>query len=868
MKDTEKERQRERERAWNRPVSRSMSHTSFAGQSTSPGPGHPRLSSDSSPHSREHSRAASPSGSVRSQATEEEEEKHERERNWGSPHPTWHRHPASPIPGPSSSRPRTQSTHMNGSESHNYTQAQNRHIWRSPSQSSLHSGGSSRASSPAGPVHRPQTTRKDEAEERERNWGSRQQTWNHARVHKRAASPNPALSHSRIRAQSLESDSVLATSNLTRLPNGSLKKPRNGTSPSALAEHAFPRHAVLPSEADQPLEPNGTSNYPISTSPRPKLTNGYGHDRPVRAPSRLPRPDSPLALAPSNVNGNVEGNGVPPEPAHVPHHGWQFPRNRPQLPDFEPDTTSSERSPSPVHRPTSRIVDSAKPSHIPVRPPGQVPKVEIRWNVDAKTFTRGHKRATTEFTEANGAIPPNVQFQPEPEREPEPQDELLRGLWQNPLIWYAKLFSYAACFFLESDESTQDALTPVVRPIEIPPVEALQSTSPAENPSAYPEHVPSASAGEDAGTSVPSVAPPLDTTPSSTPPRRSSFSTSKIELQTPSPPKGLLELPGPPSSSEDDTGDINILSKNDGPLNLTIMKTPRPPGAWAATPAPARSQTPQPTSSSFTSTKHSRARSNSLPQSSVTDVQGSALTPSSALSLRGTLPVRTPALPGGWFSTPGSLRRKSLMKVRFENGTSDSAISDADSGAKKDGKPGVELPVADWDATSLPRPSLNTSESMSEPSFNDVKSSSPAPGSLMSANGDGQEEGHSTSNMAPDASDNLSSGSPPCRKSRRSSVRLVDEYGRAKEDPPITPSRKDVRDQSASMRMPGGGPLKTPRNASVRMLDAMGHEVDEPSEQNDSEDTVTEVRYSRQEALQRMKRAVAELQEGLSSVDG
>jgi hypothetical protein len=41
----------------------------------------------------------------------------------------------------------------------------------------------------------------------------------------------------------------------------------------------------------------------------------------------------------------------------------------------------------------------------------------------------------------------------------------------------------------------------------------------------------------------------------------------------------------------------------------------------------------------------------------------------------------------------------------------------------------------------------------------------------------------------------------------------------------------------------------------------------EPSEQNDSEDTVTEVRYSRQEALQRMKRAVADLQDGLRGVD-
>jgi hypothetical protein len=96
---------------------------------------------------------------------------------------------------------------------------------------------------------------------------------------------------------------------------------------------------------------------------------------------------------------------------------------------------------------------------------------------------------------------------------------------------------------------------------------------------------------------------------------------------------------------------------------------------------------------------------------------------------------------------------------------------------------------------------------------------------------------------------------------------LVDEYGRAQKDPLITPSRKDIREHSASLRMPDGGPLKTPCSTSVRVVDAMGHEVEELSEQNDSEDTVTEVRYSRHEALQHMKRAVADLQDGLRGVD-
>jgi serine/arginine repetitive matrix protein 2 len=99
--------------------------------------------------------------------------------------------------------------------------------------------------------------------------------------------------------------------------------------------------------------------------------------------------------------------------------GWQFPRNRPHLPDFEPDTSEPERSSSPVHRPTGRNVGSGLPSHIPVRSPGQVPKAAIQRNGDVRTFTKGHKRATTEFMEANGGVPPKIHFQAQPELEPE-----------------------------------------------------------------------------------------------------------------------------------------------------------------------------------------------------------------------------------------------------------------------------------------------------------------------------------------------------------------------------------------------------------------------------------------------------------------
>jgi hypothetical protein len=52
-----------------------------------------------------------------------------------------------------------------------------------------------------------------------------------------------------------------------------------------------------------------------------------------------------------------------------------------------------------------------------------VPKVEIKRNGHAQPFTKGHKRTTTEFTEANGAIPPKIHFQPDPEPELEPTSE-------------------------------------------------------------------------------------------------------------------------------------------------------------------------------------------------------------------------------------------------------------------------------------------------------------------------------------------------------------------------------------------------------------------------------------------------------------
>ncbi|KAK0195210.1 hypothetical protein F5146DRAFT_1024624 [Armillaria mellea] len=109
--------------------------------------------------------------------------------------------------------------------------------------------------------------------------------------------------------------------------------------------------------------------------------------------------------------------------------------------------------------------------------------------------------------------------------------------------------------------------------------------------------------------------------------RRSSFS--QLEYQTTSPPKGLPELPGPPSGSEDeqDTEPVG---------QVTLLKTPRPPGAWAHTPAPRL------------------ARSNTLPVDEGSLRDGGPSSPEDATPLARTtsLPPQTPAPPGGWLMTP------------------------------------------------------------------------------------------------------------------------------------------------------------------------------------------------------------------------
>ena len=268
------------------------------------------------------------------------------------------------------------------------------------------------------------------------------------------------------RRDSEPNPSAPAGPELTRSPNGLLKGRPTEQRPSS-------RHSVQtapPPEAPEQAKRDKTSPFPMSTSPQPKPTSGYPHDKSIRIPSRHPRPDSPLPN--STVNGN-NPDVKSASPGSASRFGCQFPRNRPPLPDYEPDTSSPERSPSPAHRSTSRTVVSGIPSHI-------VPKVAIKRSGDGQTFTKSHKR---EFSEANGAVPPNIHLPgPEFASETESMDTpSLRG-FLPPRFLSRKSFS---CFvFSGSDGNIMDAPTPIARPIEIPPPEKLQSLSPIHTASA------------------------------------------------------------------------------------------------------------------------------------------------------------------------------------------------------------------------------------------------------------------------------------------------------------------------------------------------------------------------------------------------
>ena len=399
----------------------------------------------------------------------------------------------------------------------------------------------------------------------------------------------------------------------------------------------------------------------------------------------------------------------------------------------------------------------------------------------------------------------------------------------------------------------------------------------------------------------PSTTPKLLTTEVSpsftliTPPRGTSFANSVLGFQTPSPPHDLPDLPAPPSSSDDDalgnspTKDPRV----DANLNFTLTKTPKPPGAWAATPLPPKfghqSSSPpmsfslESTPPAFTSTPLPRA--SSLPPTRAHTAADDAgedglLTPVATLSRARSLSLRTPAPPGAWVATPGQSallnngvdqsqfgslgRRKGLLKVRFDVTESETSATEGHSNSPLSAirLTNPELP--------LPKPTtdLGTDSSVEvmppESTLIPVMAHRPA--------------------TPPTTPTSREIGSSPRSLRKSPSVRLVDAYGRERVDQEGTATPLiDIPNGHADVERKKTPSPPTPRRSLVRVVDAMGREVDDnaveieiPGPLQGKANTSFEANVSvvsedtpigHAEALVRMRKTLRDLAESLSDTD-
>lgn len=387
--------------------------------------------------------------------------------------------------------------------------------------------------------------------------------------------------------------------------------------------------------------------------------------------------------------------------------------------------------------------------------------------------------------------------------------------------------------------------TPLARPLTImeesenveEPLSLTPSRSTTADVQGNEPHSEHAYASATPPSSPPPKPPPAESTSPlfglRTPPRRPQFNISKIEFQTPSPPHNLPDLPGPPSSSDDENDLDQTPAQINANLlgNFSVMRTPKPPGGWALTPAPAAKLDVQPL--------------DTTPDAGMPDF-ASAAPNEAALGLS---TAKTPAPPGGWQATPGvteSMRRKSILKVRFDVESNTSADTTLD-----------EVPIVG------PRnPSAASGDSISQvfPLVLHESLSDKAIGKTKQSNGDAL--------AAPERS-----STPPALRARAGKspgVRVLDAFGREKvEDdspvaepllPVLVPKTEDT-DKAIGK---SSGVQPSPRNRSaVRIVDAMGHEVE--SEMSAAEDSIGPT--SHKDAVRRLRAVVAGLAEDLGDSD-
>ncbi|KAJ7755726.1 hypothetical protein DFH07DRAFT_488949 [Mycena maculata] len=569
----------------------------------------------------------------------------------------------------------------------------------SPALTRHHSGTSSRGSS-----DEEEEIKHEIEHERERNWGAPIPRWHQHPLpghnhhgHSRSTSPMPA------------SPSASTSSNLRsteRVRAESLRSRGTPKGDSPVHRHEVARPTVASSSK---IPANATPALHSQTRPKSLLRSG-SRPRPMSYPAR---PNSPLPPP-------LEGKSKSAIPAST--SSTRIPHSQPRSPERDRghSITLSSPSPSPGNRPASR---NSVISHIPIRSPAKT-QHKPPGTINGHTRTPAESHSSDPFSQSQVADVPRTS---EPER-PESPEFTDGGQDGDP--------------FTETDEEVnlQEDRTPTLNTIAIPATERTEQRLP-------PKPV-APSDDEDLFQKALTVAPPPSPPPSpptptisappappepeapptilgllSTPPKRPSFTSSRLEFQTPSPPHGLPDLPGPPSSDEETETERPAptpLRFNDAP-DMTSTKTPRPPGAWTSTPAPV-------------------ARAHSLPppehDDSDSQYESGLATPVASLSRASSFPAQTPKPPGGWVATPTP--RKSILKVRFNPQPSELELS-ATEDFSSNGLPEKSLHLA---TTGLATPVEEESLRVQTPELPTIPTS-------------------------------------PSRSPRRSpTIRLVDEYGR------------------------------------------------------------------------------------------
>lgn len=532
--------------------------------------------------------------------------------------------------------------------------------------------------------------------DRERNWNAPRPKWGKkpdsfylptdksevSSLHRRNSNPSPA---SRIRANSQ-----------SKIDHGS---------------HAEHSHHSAQASSSPSVSAHTTSAAakvdPISLSAR--------GDSPT--PSEKAKPDV------TSISHSPNGNGSPRKPpASGSKFGWQFPP-RATLPPLDMNESDIERpspavhSPAPENRSATRSPIIFKGSHIPVRSEHLAKLHEKEHGQQHPGLNKGHRRSSTEFAQSKSHSH-SAEENPFAVLAVEEGVDSVHGKWI-----YGIAFSEIDNWFIASDEED--------------PAPHLQLTSNGSQKSKTSEtKVHRTPSHSDEESHLPSPSTPSNRalapeTQLITPPRRTPTTTPKLEFKTPSPPKNLPDLPGPPSSDED--LDQSLSRGLHG--NVSLLKTPRPPGGWFATPKPDHG--------------HGIGKTNSLPVEmfgsgeSITTSSG-LVTPVASLSRTSSYPPpRTPAPPGAWAVTPGTAARRSVLKVRFDVESDHSALDGAASQNGQESTSGSSF--GNLDANSFP-------EVTPLPAI-DVK----AP-------------------LTPQSS-------PPTSLRKSPSLRLVDEYGEAKPEP-------------------------------------------------------------------------------------